>query len=88
MSRINLACLIFFGVIFGGRPPDPTASPGCGEAGRGAFADEVAFELGERAEDGEDQLAAGGGGVDRFGHRPEADAALFEVGDDLKQMWQ
>ena len=32
----------------------------------GAFADEVAFELGQGGEDVKDELAAGGGGVDRL----------------------
>ena len=33
------------------------AGAGGGESGEGAFADEVAFELGEGAEDGDDQSA-------------------------------
>ena len=38
-----------------------------GEGGEGAVADEIAFELGERAEELEDELAAGGRGVDVLG---------------------
>jgi hypothetical protein len=37
-------------------------SPGGGQPGAGAFADEVAFELGQSGKDMEDELAARGGG--------------------------
>ena len=40
--------------------------PGRGQAGAGAFADEVAFELGQGGEEVKDELAAGSGGVDRL----------------------
>ena len=40
------------------------AGPGGGQSGAGAFADQVAFELGQGGKDVEDELAAGGGGVD------------------------
>jgi hypothetical protein len=36
----------------------------------------------------EDQLAAGGGGVDRLLERPEPDAALGQAGDGVDQMAQ
>jgi hypothetical protein len=49
-----------------GRPPPAAAGPGGGQPRRSAFADEVAFELGQGGEDVEDELAAGGGGVDRL----------------------
>jgi hypothetical protein len=40
------------------------AGPGRGQPRAGPLPDEVAFELGQRGEDVEDELAAGGGGVD------------------------
>jgi hypothetical protein len=40
--------------------------PGRGQPGAGPLADQVAFELGQGREDVEDELAAGGGGVDRL----------------------
>jgi hypothetical protein len=49
-----------------GRPPwRPRARAAASPAG-GAFADEVAFEFGQGGEHVEHQLAAGGGGVNRF----------------------
>jgi hypothetical protein len=41
-----------------------------------AFADQVTFELGQGGEDMEDELAAGGGGVDRLLEAAEPNAAL------------
>ena len=41
---------------------------------------------GERAEDVEDELAAGSVGVDALGQRPEADFAAFEVLDGLDEL--
>jgi len=57
------------------------AGPGGGQPGGGAFADEVAFELGQGGEDVEDELAAGGGGVDRFLEAPEPNPTLGQPGD-------
>ena len=59
------------------------AGPGGGQPGAGAFADQVAVELGQGGEDVEDELAAGGGGIDRFLQAPEADAAVGQAGDEL-----
>jgi hypothetical protein len=56
--------------------------------GGGAFADEVAFELGQGGEHVEDELAAGGGGVDRLLEAPEPDAAVGQAGDDVDQVAQ
>jgi hypothetical protein len=64
------------------------AGPGGSQPGGGAFADEVAFELGQGGEDMEDKLAAGGGGVDRLLRRPEPDAALSQADDEVDQMAQ
>src|SRR5512135_651389 len=48
-----------------GASAEPPSGPGGGQPGLGALPDQVAFELSQRAEDVEDQLAAaGGGGVD------------------------
>jgi hypothetical protein len=52
------------------------AGAGRGQPSIGAFADEVAFELGQGGEDVEDELAAGGGGVDRLLEAAEPDPAL------------
>lgn len=62
-----------------------TGSSG-GETDLGPFPDEVAFEFCECAEDGEDEFAAGGGGVDRFGQRFEADSAGGEIFDGLQEV--
>ena len=61
---------------------DSSSGSGSGEPGQ----DEVAFELGERAEEVEHELAAGGGGVDVLGERPEADLAVRERGDGLDEL--
>ncbi len=49
-----------------------------GEAGVGAFLDEVPFELRQRGEDVEHEPATGRGGVDGLLQGPEPDAALGE----------
>jgi hypothetical protein len=59
-----------------------------GQAGGGAFADEVAFELGQGGEHVEDELADGGGGVDRFLEAAEPDAAVGQAGDGVDQVPQ
>jgi hypothetical protein len=64
------------------------AGPGGGQPGAGAFADEVAFELGQGGEDVEDELAAGGGGVDRLLETAESDPTLGEAGDGVDQLPQ
>jgi hypothetical protein len=46
---------------------------GRGQPGAGAFADEVAFELGQGGEHVEDELAAWGGGVDGLLEAAESD---------------
>ena len=62
--------------------------PSRGQPGGGAFADEVAFELGQGREDGEDELAARGGGVDRLLKAAEPDPALGQAGDGVDQVPQ
>src|SRR3954454_20710475 len=51
---------------------EPSARPGCGQARPGALADEVALELGERADHVKDQRAAARGGVESLLQAPEA----------------
>ena len=62
--------------------------PGRGQPGAGAFADQVAFELGQSGKDVEDELATRGGGVDRLLQTPEPDAPLGQAGDGIDQMAQ
>ena len=50
-----------------------TTGPGGGEAGVGAFSNEVGFRLGEGSENIEDRPRGGGGGVDGLGQRADAD---------------
>ena len=61
-------------------------NPGSSQPGGGAFADEVAFELGQGGKDMEDELAAGGGGVDRLLQAAESDAAVGQAGDGVDQV--
>jgi hypothetical protein len=62
------------------------AGPGRGQPGAGPFADEVAFELGQSGKDMKDELAAGGGGVDRLLEAAEPDPALRQAGDGVDQV--
>jgi hypothetical protein len=59
------------------------AAPG---PGGGAFADEVAFELGQGGEDVEDELAARGGGVDRLLEAAEPNPTLSQPSDGVDQV--
>jgi hypothetical protein len=59
------------------------AGPGGGQPSTGAFADQVAFKLGQSREDMEDQLAARSGGVDRLLEAPKPDAAVGQSGDGV-----
>jgi hypothetical protein len=49
----------------------------------GALTNEIAFELGERAEDVEDQLAAWGRRINLLGQTFEANPSPGQRGDDL-----
>ena len=71
-----------------GRPPWRPRARGGGQPSRRPFADEVAFELGQGREDVEDELAAGGGGVDGLLEAAEPDAAVGQAGDGVDQMPQ
>src|SRR5215218_728676 len=63
-------------------------SPGSSQPSRRALADEVAFELGQGREHVEDELAAGGGGVDRLLEAAEPDPAVSQAGHGVDQMPQ
>src|SRR5208337_3442787 len=58
---------------------------GC-ETGARAFADEIAFKLAERAEYVKDQTTAGRCRINRFGQRPQSNAAFFQLAHGLDQV--
>jgi hypothetical protein len=62
--------------------------PGGGQPSGGAFADQVAFELGEGGDHVEDELGARGGGVDHLLETAEPDPALGEFGNGVDQVPQ
>jgi hypothetical protein len=62
------------------------AGPSGGQPGAGAFADEIAFELGQGGKHVKDELAAGGGGVDRLLQAAEPHAAISQPGDGVDQV--
>src|SRR5512142_710882 len=66
----------------------PASCPCCEQSSPGALPDQVAFELSERAEDVEDQLAAAGGGIDLLLQRLEADPPLLKQGDGVDEVAQ
>jgi len=71
------------------RPAAAAATgPGSGQPSAGAFADQVAFELGQGSEHVEDELAAGGGGVDGLLQAAESDPALGQLGEGVDQVAQ
>jgi hypothetical protein len=78
--------------LVGGHDRGPAAvaapSPGGGQPSAGAFADEVAFELGQGGKDVENELAAGGGGVDRLLQATGPDPTVGQAGDGIDQMPQ
>jgi hypothetical protein len=87
-AYISRATWALWAVITEGRPPRrPRARAAASPAG-GAFADEVAFEFGQGGEHVEDELAAGGGGVDRLLKAAEPDPALGQARDGVDQMAQ
>jgi hypothetical protein len=78
--------------LVGGHDPGPAtgaaAGAGGGEPGGGAFADQIAFELGERGEHVEHQFAAWGGGVDGLLQRAGSDTLVGQGGDGVDQVAQ
>jgi hypothetical protein len=70
-----------------GRPTAlAAAGPSGGQAGAGPFPDEVAFELGQSGKHVKDELAAGGGGVDRLLEAAEPDPAVGKPGDGVDEV--
>ena len=84
LSRIRCAWASFVDVIFGGRPP----ARGRGETDLGASPDKISFEFCESTEDGDEQFATGGGGIDGFGPGFESDTAGGEIFHRLQQVGQ
>ena len=66
----------------------PTAMPCRGQSGLNPFLDQRAFELRERPENVEQQLALRRGGIHLFGKRTKGDAALLQIGHRGEQMRQ
>lgn len=75
-----------FSLSIGGRPPVRPWGAGGGEPGPGPLLNDGPLELGERAEDVKDEIAAGSVAVDALGQRSEADLAVFEVFDGLDEL--
>ena len=73
-------------VEFGWTSALPATGPGGLETGAGAFADQVAFELRQRAEDVEHERATGRAGVDRLGQRAELHSPFIEYGHQVDQV--
>jgi hypothetical protein len=85
-AYISSATWSLWPVSTDGRPPWAAASPGSGQPGAGPLADKVAFELSQGGEHAQDELAAGGGGVDRLLQAAEPDAAVGRAGDGVDQV--
>src|SRR4051794_15181833 len=66
-----------------GSAKQSAACSSCLESCIGALANEIPLELGERAEDVEDQLATAGRGVDLLLQGPKANAPVLELPDGL-----
>ena len=73
-------------VEFGGPSALPSSGAGGFEAGAGAFADQVAFELRQTAEDVEHERAARRAGVDRLGQGTELHSPFVEDGHQIDQV--
>ena len=58
------------------------------QAGLRALADQLALELGNRAEDAEHQPARRAGGVDAFREAAEAELPSLELADQLNEVAQ
>jgi hypothetical protein len=64
------------------------AGPHRGQPRGRAFADQVAFELGQGGKHMEDELAAGGGCVDRLLQTAKPDSPVGKAGDGVDRMPQ
>jgi hypothetical protein len=76
------------GVDTGGAAAMPTATPCRGQSGLDPFLDQRAFELRERPENVEQQLALRRGGIHLLGQRTKGDATLLQIGHRGQQMRQ
>jgi hypothetical protein len=78
--------------LMGGQHRGTAAVAAAGTGGsqprRRALADQVTFKLGQRSEDVEDELAAGGGGVDGLLEAAEPNPAVGQAGDGVDQVPQ
>ena len=72
----------------GGHRPPPLSPPCCRrrEPCVRRFTEQIALKLTKGAENVKDEPPGGGRVVDVLGQRPEPHAAIFQVGDGLKQM--
>src|SRR4051812_46409342 len=61
-----------------GSPAQATTSARSLQACVGSLPDDVSLKFGQRAEDVEDELPAGGGGIDVLGDRPESDPTFVQ----------
>jgi len=82
--RRTVAALAAFSL--GLRPPGAAAGAGGVQALAGAFHDQLALELVDRAEDMEDQPPGGGGGVDLLLQHDQADAALVQLAGEREEV--
>lgn len=73
----GLYLFFHFGVNLGLTAADAAALPGGGQAGHGAFPDQVALELSQSGEDMENQLAGGAVSVDFFSQALKAHSPVF-----------
>jgi hypothetical protein len=69
-----------------GRPELHTAVSSCFQPSIRTLDNQAALELGEGADDVEDQFATGAGRVDLLGQRPEANVAPVQLIDDVEQV--
>ena len=66
----------------------PAAFPGRGHPVQGAFDDQTAFEVGDRAENVEHQFAGGRGGVDPLFKADQVYSQLLQILDGLEEFLQ
>ena len=85
MERSGELDLLSIGQLLRPTTEAPTSASG-GQSGLRPLPDEIPFELREGAEDMEDELAPGCGGIDLLGQALEANAALGQCRDHLDQV--
>ena len=64
----------------------PAFQPGSPHAGTNTFDDQIAFELGDRADDHDDGPAQGAGRIDRFAEADELDVQAIELIEHFEQV--